>query len=87
MNIIQETFSFLQSRILPEISGKHKRLFSFGIHALSLHPFVSLNGNARMVVPNRSTAESKIFRLVSNETIATYFPTLINHLHLMTFKA
>ncbi|HLD11952.1 MAG TPA: transposase [Patescibacteria group bacterium] len=83
MNIIQETFSFLQSRILPEISGKHKRLFSFGIHALSLHPFVSLNGNARMVVPNRSTAESKIFRLVSNETIATYFPTLINHLHLV----
>lgn len=83
MNIIHETFSFLHSRILPQIAPKHQALFQFGINALSLHPFVSLNANARMVISNRKTAESKVFRLVSNKTVPTYFFPLMTRLSLV----
>lgn len=70
-----------QSKILPHIWKKHHKLFSFGFEALSLMPFVSLNSNARMVLPKRSTAETKIYRLVSNHHILGYFPKLLHTLH------
>lgn len=51
--------------------------------ALSFAPFSSLNSNARIVVENESTAGSKIFRLVSNEKILKYFPTILTTLDLV----
>lgn len=80
MNILLETVRFFNSKIIPQVGKRHKKLFSFGFQALSLQDFVSLNSNARSIITNRSTAESKIFRLVSNENIAESFsriaPTL-----------
>ena len=73
MNILLQTVNLFNNQIAPQIGKQHKRLFSFGFQALSLQDFVSLNSNARSIVANRSTAESKIFRLVSNKTIREYF--------------
>lgn len=65
------------------IAPKHKGLFSFGFEALTLRPYVSLNGNARMTLFNRNTAETKIYRLVSNSKLLPYFSTLASNLHLI----
>jgi hypothetical protein len=50
---------------------------------LSFASFSSLNSNARIVVENSNTACSKIFRLVSNEKILKYFPTILTGLELV----
>lgn len=84
MNIIYQTFKFLNSNVLPTISTKHKSLFNFGIQALTLQSFTSLNSNARMAVVNRNTAESKMFRLVSNQQLPSYFTNLMHCLKLVT---
>lgn len=73
----------MQNRLLPLITPKHKGLFTFGFEALTLRPFVSLNGNARMTLFNRNTAETKIYRLVSNSKLLPYFPTLASNLNLV----
>ncbi len=73
----------LNNQILPNISAKHKGLFTFGIQALSLAPFSSLNSNARCVVANESTACSKIYRLVSKQKILNYFPVILTRLDLV----
>lgn len=82
MNILDQAYSFLQTRLLPDILRKHRKQFSFGFEALTLAPFVSLNGNARMAVRNRNTAESKIKRVVRNKKFLSYFPQLVQTLHL-----
>lgn len=64
MSILQESYDFLQSRLLPLVAKRHHKLFGFGFEALTIKPFVSLNGNARTTVEGRKTAESKIYRLV-----------------------
>jgi hypothetical protein len=74
MNILLETVNLFNREIFPYVGKRHRKLFSFGFQALSLQDFVSLNSNARSIVGNRSTAESKIFRLVSNKTVSEYFP-------------
>lgn len=73
----------MQEKILPLIAPKHKGLFSFGFEALTLRPFKSLNGNARMTLFNRNTAETKIYRLVSNSKLLSYFSNLGSNLHLV----
>lgn len=83
MNILLQTVNFYNSRIYPQIGKRHRNLFSFGFQALSLQDFISLNSNARNIVTNRSTAESKIFRLVSNEEIESYFPSLVQSFKLL----
>lgn len=83
MNILLQTVSLFNTKILSQIGKRHKKLFSFGFQALSLQEFTSLNGNARSIVPNRSTAESKIFRLVSNKTIPADFSHLASTLGLV----
>lgn len=83
MHILAESYKVFQSRILPCIGKRHHKLFSFGFEALSLLPFVSLNSNARMTVAKRCTAETKIYRLVSNKCMLTYFPQLLSKLHLV----
>lgn len=83
MNILKQTHEFLQKEILSGIKQKHTKLFTFGVKALTLRSFISLNANARMVIGNRSTAETKISRLVSNKSIAAYFPMLVKQLELV----
>lgn len=83
MNILLQTIQLFNTKIVPLIGKRHKKLFSFGFQALSLQDFISLNSNARSIVGNRSTAESKIFRLVSNEEIKSYFPCITKKLKLV----
>lgn len=83
MNILLQTVNLFNNKVSPLIGKQHKRLFTFGFQALSLQDFVSLNSNARSIVGNRSTAESKIFRLVSKETIQEYFHRLASSLRLV----
>jgi len=83
MNILLQTVKLFNNRIIPLTGKRHRKLFSFGFQALSLQDFVSLNSNARSIIRNRSTAESKIFRLVSNETMREYFPRLAASLGLV----
>lgn len=83
MNILLQTVNLFNTKIIPLTGKRHRKLFSFGFQALSLQDFVSLNSNARSIVDNRSTAESKIFRLVSNKTVAEYFPCMVASLGLV----
>ncbi len=83
MNILLETVKLFNTRIIPEVKKRHRKLFSFGFQALSLQDFISLNSNARSIVSNRSTAESKIFRLVSNEEVGQYFSGIARSLELV----
>lgn len=83
MSILNQAYSFLQTKLLPGILRKHRQQFSFGFEALTLTPFVSLNGNARMAVANRNTAESKVKRLVGNQKFLSYFPALMSQLSLV----
>lgn len=83
MNILTQSHKFFQTQILPYVRDKHKKLFSFGFHALTLNPFISLNGNARIVLSRRCTAETKIFRLTTNANIPLYFSSIVRHLKLV----
>jgi len=61
---------------LPHVPLKHQELFKFGISAFSLTSFNSLSSNARLVVENINTAQSKVFRLVSNPRLLNNFSSL-----------
>lgn len=84
MNILTESIIFFKTHVLPTVSKRHRPQVSFGFQALTMQPFTSLNANARMIIANRSTAESKIFRLVSNKSIPTHFTSLVTNLGLVT---
>ncbi len=77
MNIVGQTKKFVSTRLLLFVKPKHRKLFVFGIQALTLTPYESLGSNARLVVGNISTAASKIYRLVSNKTLLTNFHRLV----------
>lgn len=83
MNILAQSHKFFQTEIVSCIKRKHRKLFSFGFNALTLTPYISLNSNARMTLPKRCTAETKIFRLVVNTKILSYFPQLLSTLQLV----
>ncbi len=83
MHILRESTKYFQANILLHIQKRHRKLFAFGYSSLTLSHFQSLNSNARMVVQNRSTAESKMYRLVSNTKILSYFPSLLSYLQLV----
>lgn len=84
MSILQESYDFLQSRLLPLVAKRHHKLFTFGFEALTIRPFVSLNGNSRVTIENRSTAQSKIYRLVTQQKMLSYFPKLVATFGLVT---
>lgn len=86
MCILPQSYDFLKKRLLPQIPAKHKGLFTFGFEALTIRPFVSLNGNARTTLAVRNTAQSKIYRLVCQEKIVEYFSSFIGLLGLVTAK-
>lgn len=82
MSIIQKTCAFLQVSQIVFPKKLHK-LFEFGFKSLSLHRIVSLNSNARSVVDNLHTAESKIYRLTKNSKFLNLFPKLLSPLKLI----
>lgn len=84
MNILKESYEFLQSRLLPQVSKRHHKLFTFGFEALTIRPFVSLNGNARTTIAGRKTAESKIYRVVRQKNMLGYFPQFVSLFGLVT---
>jgi Transposase DDE domain len=84
MNIVGQTKKFVTTRLLSNILPKHKKLFAFGIQALTVTPYESLGSNARMVVENISTAASKMYRLVSNKKIVATFHRLVRESGLVT---
>ena len=73
MNIVGQTKQFVATRILSVVKPKQRRLFSFGLQALSLTPYYNLGSNARQIVKNICTASSKIYRLVSSKTLIQNF--------------
>jgi hypothetical protein len=77
MNIVGQTKRFVTTRLLSHILPKHKKLFAFGIQALTLTAYESLGSNARLVVKNVSTASSKIYRLTINTSLIKDFSHLV----------
>lgn len=62
MNILTQTATIVKTNFLPYVASKHRGLFEFGIKALSLSSFNSLNSNARRIITNDNTAHSKLKR-------------------------
>lgn len=86
MLILKQSYEFVQAHLLPQIGKRHRGLFLFGFEALTIRPFITLNGNARTTVRGRKTAESKIYRLVTQNKFLAYFPQLVVSLGLVTRK-
>jgi Transposase DDE domain len=83
MNILSQTLEIISQEFIPYVSQKHLHLFKFGLQALALTRFQSLNSNARIAVANRHTAESKIYRLARKEAILKSFFNILSHLNLV----
>lgn len=83
MDILAQSYEFLQKKILPHIDKKHRGLFMFGFEALTIRSYVSLNANARMTIAKRCTAQTKIWRLVKNKKILSYFGAFVGALGLV----
>jgi large-conductance mechanosensitive channel len=83
MNSLEKTVSVIKSNILPYVIPKHKGLFEFGLQALSLRSFKTLNSNARKTIANRNTAQSKIYRLVKNPKLINNFHYILHNLTLV----
>lgn len=83
MSIVQEAYAFVQDKLLPNVRPKHKGLFQFGFEALTLRPFVSLNGNARITIPVRNTAQSKMYRVMAKKHMLSYFCSFVSSLRLV----
>jgi len=84
MSILGQTKQFVMKRILSQVKPKHQKLFSFGIASLTLTPYTSLGSNARQLVTNVCTANSKIYRLMSNKTVLSNFHRLVSVTGLVT---
>ena len=84
MNIVGQTRKFVTTQILSVVKPKQRRLFSFGLQALSLTPYDSLGSNARQIIKNICTASSNIYRLVTNKTLVRNFYKLVKTNNLVT---
>ncbi len=84
LNILQKSVEIINTQFLPQVRLKHIHQFRFGIQAFSLSPFSSLNSNARLVVENRHTASSKIYRLSNNTTIKESFYSILKYTNLVS---
>ncbi len=69
--IVPSVREIVHRRIEPAIPVKWQHQFRFGLQALTFRPFTSLASNARQTVANRSTASTKMDRLVQNGGLAT----------------
>lgn len=83
---IRQTISVIQDHFLPLVPLKQIHLFKFGLATLSLPSFESLNSNARIWggVESRSTAESKMYRLLKNKPMLTIGASLLQSFSWIT---
>lgn len=81
-SIIQNTDDFLQV-IKVVFPKKIHKLLEFGLKSLSIQRIVSLNSNARSVIANSHTAESKVYRLTKNLRFVNLFPKLLLKLNII----
>jgi hypothetical protein len=84
--LIKNVIQIIDEYFLPSVSLRHLKLFNFGLRTLSLPNFESLNSNARVWggVDKRSTAETKMYRLLKNERILQIFTRILKGLSLLT---
>jgi len=76
-NILHESVAIIQEKFIPAVSKKHIHLFRFGIAALTLSPFRSLNSNARVTIKNKHTAYTKMYRLTKQKKLLEVFPAIM----------
>lgn len=85
-DLVKNVIGVINQNFIPHVPLKHIHLFKFGLATISLPNFESLNSNARIWggVDNRSTAESKMYRLLKNETVRELFPRILKVLGWIT---
>jgi hypothetical protein len=84
--LIKNVINTVNKYFIPSVPLKHIHLFRFGLLTISLPNFQSLNSNARVWggVDKRSTAESKMYRLLKNEGVRNIFLIILKELELVT---
>jgi hypothetical protein len=78
--ILKHMGMLVQIEVLPVVPPVWKRQFLFGYKAISVKPIVSLNANARSVIPVRNTAESTMTRTLHNEGLPAMFAATVARL-------
>lgn len=84
--LIKNVIGTINEYVIPYVPLKQIHLFNFGLRTISLPNFESLNSNARVWggVNSRSTAESKMYRLLKNETVRKIFVKILKGVGLVT---
>lgn len=82
MNIIQKKWEFLYSTA-AHVPPQAKKLYMFGLAALTTRSIASLRANARLLPLNWNTAKSKAYRLTTNNKLVPYFLKLLVHCALV----
>ena len=82
-NIVRDTRSLIQNKILSSVPKKWLPQLKFGIQAYSLQTFQSATGNARRVIANPNTAARKGERLLANRKLADSFGYIFDSLKLV----
>lgn len=87
--LVKTVIQIIHTYFFPCVGLKQIHLFKFGLSTISLPSFESLNSNARIwgSVENRSTAESKMYRLLKNETMQTVGATILNSFSWITTQS
>ena len=83
-NILHESVAIIQEKFIPAVSKKHLHLFRFGIAALTLSPFRSLNSNARITIRNKHSAYTKMYRLTKQKKLLDVFPAIMKSFQFVT---
>jgi hypothetical protein len=82
-DIVRGINTITQKQMLPRVSKRWTKQFSFGLQAYGLRAFTSATGNARMVVSNAHTASTKTDRLLANTRLADQFGAVFDTLNLV----
>jgi hypothetical protein len=82
-NIVRDCRTLIQNKLLEVVPTKWLPQLGFGLEAFALRPFQSAGSNARAVIANPHTADSKVYRLLRNEKLASYLGTVFDQLDLV----
>src|SRR3989344_2430893 len=77
MDILPQIRDFLQSHIFPLVPPKWWPMFTMGVNVLSLTPFTSLNGNARLLPKAKKAAQNQMWRLTQHTLLLRTFSLLL----------
>jgi hypothetical protein len=82
-DIVRDCRVLVQNKLLPAVSPRWRKQFSFGMQAFALKPFQSAGSNARSVVANPHTASTKCDRLLGNTKLAAQLGVIFDQLKLV----